>query len=221
MMKKEDQTKDAGPSPVVLGTNGPRAQKIQQVEKLAEGFKESQAIIFSDYSGLSVLEMTDLRKRLSQLAATGGPSPRGEAGRHGRGAELKVVKNTLIKLAAQKSKLSLADLTGPTAVLLSKKADPIESIKTLVSAFKEKGTVKFGVFSSQGRSASGREWDLLATEGVLELAHLPARAVLEGRLVTVLVSPITKFALILKGTQRSLVTVLTEVGRVRGGGFSG
>jgi len=211
MMKKEDQPKVAGPSPVVLGTNGPRAQKIQQVEKLAEGFKESQAIIFSDYSGLSVLEMTDLRKRLSQLAATGGPSPRGEAGRHGRGAELKVVKNTLIKLAAQKSKLSLPDLTGPTAVLLSKKADPIESIKTLVSAFKEKGTVKFGVF----------EGDLLATEGVLELAHLPARAVLEGRLVTVLVSPITKFALILKGTQRSLVTVLTEVGRVRGGGFSG
>jgi len=194
MMKKEDQPKVAGPSPVVLGTNGPRAQKIQQVEKLAEGFKESQAIVFSDYSGLSVLEMTDLRKKLSQL-----------------GAELKVVKNTLIRLAAEKTKLPFFELAGPTAVLLSKKADPIESIKTLVSAFKEKGIVKLGVF----------EGDLLATEGVLELAHLPARAVLEGRLVTVLVSPITKFALILKGTQRSLVTVLTEVGRVRGGGSNG
>lgn len=178
-----------------------KEKKIQQVEQLAEGLKESQAVVFADYSGLSVAEMTNLRKKLSQLAAKGEP-------RQGRGAELRVVKNTLIKLAAEKAKLSLDNLIGPTAVLLSKKADPIESIKTVVLAFREKGAVKFGIF----------EGALLDAPKVLELARLPARKVLESRLVGALNSPVAKLILTLKGTQQSLVTVLTEVSKTRGGG---
>lgn len=178
-------------------TKEPKAEKVQQVEKLTEGIKESQAVLFADYSGLSVSEMTGLRKKLSQL-----------------GAELKVVKNTLIKLAAEKVKLSLEDLpagkvglSGPTVVLLSREADPIESIKTLVSAFKEKGTVKFGFL----------EGKILDAARVLELARLPSRTVLEGRLVRSLNSPLTKFAYILKEIQRSLVAVLVEVSKAKGG----
>lgn len=173
----------------------PKAEKIQTVEKLTEGLKESQAVLFADYSGLSVVEMTALRKKLSQL-----------------GAELKVVKNTLIKLAAGKAKLPLEDLpaesaglSGPTAVLFSREADPIESFKAVVTAFKEKGEVKFGVF----------EGDLLDAAKVLELARLPTKAVLEARLVGALSSPIMKFVLTLKESQRSLVAVLRATAEAR------
>ena len=168
-----------------------KEDKVEQVEKLTEGLKESQAVLFADYSGLSVVEMTDLRKKLSQL-----------------GAELRVVKNTLIKLAAEKAKLPIAELTRPTAVLFSKEADPIESFKAVVAAFKEKGEVKFGVF----------EGGLLDAPKVLELARLPTRAVLEARLVGALSSPLAKFVLTLKESQRSLVAVLGQVAKARGGG---
>lgn len=175
----------------------PRKEKIEQVEKLTEGLKESQAVLFADYSGLSVVEMTALRRKLSQL-----------------GAELRVVKNTLIKLAAEKAKLPLEDLpagkaglSGPTAVLLSCGADPVESIKTVVSAFKEKGEVKFGVF----------EGGLLDATKVLELARLPARIVLESCLVGALNFPITRFVTTLKESQRSFVAVLGQVAKARGG----
>lgn len=168
-----------------------REDKIQQVEKLTEGLKESQAIVFADYSGLSVAEMTALRKKLFQV-----------------GAELKVAKNTLINLAAKKAKLPLEELTGPSAVLLSKGADPIEAVKTVVASLRETGKVKFGVF----------EGDLLDAARVLELARLPARVVLESRLVGVLNTPVAKFVYVLKETQRSLVAVLAEVSKAKGGG---
>ncbi|NIT03394.1 50S ribosomal protein L10, partial [Candidatus Saccharibacteria bacterium] len=57
-----------------------KEEKVQQVEKIAAGLKESPAVIFANYEGLSMAEMTALRKKLSQL-----------------GAELKVAKNTLVR----------------------------------------------------------------------------------------------------------------------------
>lgn len=167
-----------------------KEKKVQQVEKLAEGLKESRAIVFADYSGLSVAEMTALRGKLSQL-----------------GAELKVAKNTLIKLAAEKVKFPLEELTGPTAVLFSREADPIESIKAIVPSLREAGKVKFAVL----------EGSLLDASKVLELARLPARAVLESRLVGALGFPVAKFTRTLKETQRSFVAVLSEVSKTKGG----
>lgn len=169
-----------------------KEDKVQQIEKLTQRLKESPAVVFADYSGLSMVGMTDLRKKISQL-----------------GAELKVAKNTLIKLAAEKAKFPLEkELSGPTIILFSRKADPIESVKTIVSFLKKKGAVKFGVF----------ERNLLDASEVLELARLPTRAVLEGQLVGALNIPIARFVLTLKETQRSLVAVLSEVSEARGGG---
>ena len=180
-----------------------KAEKVQRVEKLAEGLKESQAVIFADYSGLSVAEMIDLRKRLSQL-----------------GAEFRVAKNTLIRLAAEKVKLPFEEkLSGPTAVLFSRGADPLQAVKAVVMFFhqKGKGRVKFGVFSAKGGPASGREWDLLDAARVLELARIPARAVLESCLVWVLNTPIQKLAFVLRGNQQDLVSVLSKIAKDKGG----
>jgi len=179
-----------------------KEQKVQQIEELSQGLKESEAVVFTDYSGLSVREISEFRKKLAE-----------------KGAAFKVVKNTLTKLAAEKVGLPFEELAGPTAVLLSCVADPIESIKALVSFLKEKGkgAVKFGIFTARGGPASGKEARLLSAAEVSELATIPSRVVLERRLVGALSAPLSRLVSVLQGNQRSLVLVLSELAKSRGG----
>jgi large subunit ribosomal protein L10 len=149
-----------------------------------------------------VAGVSELRKKLAKL-----------------GAGFRVAKNTLLKLAAEKMALPFEELSGPTAVLLSGEGDPIECVKALVSLFKEqdKGEIKFGVFSARGGSALVREGSLLSAVEVLELARIPSRAVLEGRLVGLLSAPLSQFAVVLQGPQRGLVSVLDQISKGKGG----
>jgi len=167
-------------------------EKINQVEKLAKEAAESGAVMFSDYSGLTVVEMSELRKRLAVL-----------------GADLRVVKNTLLGLALEKAGLKDKELEGPTAVLFSRSADPIESIKVMVSYLKAKakGEVKFGFFEKKP----------MAAEGFTELAMLPGKTVLQSLLVSQLFSPIYKLAYVLSASQQKLVMVLNQIFTAKGG----
>src|SRR3989304_8331761 len=117
------------------------------------------------------------------------------------GASFKVIKNTLIDLAFEKAGLKDGDLEGPTAVLLSKNADPLEVIKALVAIFKEsgKGEVKFGFF----------EKGFVGAQQVLELASLPGKKTLQNKLVSQLISPVWRFANALSYGQKSRWLVLT------------
>jgi len=169
-----------------------REVKAKQIERLAEGLRESQAVVFADYSGLSVGEVSGFRKRVRELSA-----------------EFMVAKNTLIKLAAERAKLPAVELTGPTAVFLSGKGDPIECVKALVSFIKEvgKGKIKSGIFDGLPRSAAEMS----------ELALIPSRAVLESRLVGLLNAPVMGLVSVLQANQRNLVSVLSEVAKSKGG----
>lgn len=169
-----------------------KEEKIQQVEELAQEAAESGAVIFSDYSGLTVTEMSELRRRLSEL-----------------GADLRVAKNTLLRLAMEKADLKEGEFEGPTAVLLSRSADPIESIKTLVLFLKEKGkgAVKFGFFEKK----------LAEMARIVELATIPSKSVLQAQLVSQFKSPIFKLAYILSSQQQKLVLVLDRVSKSKGG----
>ncbi|OGC62463.1 50S ribosomal protein L10 [candidate division WWE3 bacterium RIFCSPLOWO2_01_FULL_53_14] len=170
-----------------------KEEKINQVEELAKEAAESGAVVFSDYSGLTVMEMSELRRKLTEL-----------------GADLRVVKNTLLRLAMEKAGLSVEVLEGPTAALFSRSADPIESIKILVSYLKgkAKGEVKFGFL----------EKSFMAAAGLVELAMLPGKAVLQALLVSQLSAPIYRLAYVLSAQQRKLVTVLDAISKTKGGG---
>ncbi len=170
-------------------------EKVKQVEELAQEATESEAVVFSDYSGLTVAEMSELRRKLAE-----------------RGADLRVVKNTLLGLALEKAGLKDGELEGPTAVLFSRSADPLESVKTLVSFLKEKGrgAVKFGFFEKSFTSPGS----------LSELAALPSRAVLQSYLVSRLMVPIHRLVYVLSFQERKLVTILDRVSRVRGGEIS-
>ncbi|OGC56041.1 50S ribosomal protein L10 [candidate division WWE3 bacterium RIFCSPHIGHO2_01_FULL_48_15] len=170
-----------------------KEEKVQQVEELAKEAEESGAVVFADYRGLTVSEMAQLRKKLADLPAQAGMR-----------ADLKVVKNTLLRFSLEKAKLSLPEqLTGPTAVLFSRAADPIESIKTLVTFFKakEKGEVKAGFWE---KTAAG-------VAQILALAALPGRKVLEAQLVSQLSSPVYRLVYALSGQPQRLVSVLNQI----------
>jgi large subunit ribosomal protein L10 len=169
-----------------------KEQKAKQIEDLAKGFEESGAVVFTDYSGLSVGEISDLRKKLAGMAA-----------------EFAVVKNTLIRLASEKTKFPAVNLSGPTAVLLSRGGDPIKCIKAIVSLIKEKGKgeVKVGIFEGVLKDAAE----------ISELALIPSKAVLHGRLVGLLNAPVSRFVNVMYGGQRGLVSVLGQIVTAKGG----
>src|SRR5437762_866358 len=79
----------------------PTARKRQMVKEMQELFSGSQVLIFTDYRGLSVSDITNLRRQLRE-----------------KGVEYHVTKNTLTTLAADKAGLEniLALLDGPTAI---------------------------------------------------------------------------------------------------------
>lgn len=168
-------------------------EKIKQVEELTQEAAGSGAVVFSDYSGLTVAEMTELRKRLAEI-----------------GADFRIVKNTLLKRSLEKANLGLEEeLTGPTAAMFSRSADPIESVKVLASFLKEKakGEIRSGFFEKA---------KMAATE-FLSLAALPSKAALQARFISLIISPVYKLAYILSNSQKKLVLVLGQISKSKGG----
>lgn len=112
------------------------------------------------------------------------------------GATLTVAKNSLIEKATGLKN------EGPTAVLLVKD-DALASIKAVAQAAKNFTSlqIKNGFFD--GRAFSGSE--------LLTIAQLPSREVLLSRLCGSLQSPLSRLAIVLSGSQRKLVIVLSSL----------
>lgn len=149
-------------------------QKKQMVNEIADKFKNSASTIVVDYRGLSVGEVTELRKQLREA-----------------GVEFKVYKNTLTRRAAEAAEITgLNDsLTGPNAVAFSNE-DVVAPAKILNEFAKkhEALEIKAGVL----------EGKLVSVEEVKALAELPSREGLLSMLLSVLQAPIRNFALATK-----------------------
>lgn len=100
-----------------------RQQKEEIVAKLSEKLGRARAVVFADYKGLTMKQLSDLRNKLRDVSG-----------------ELAITKNTLLKRA-----LPGADMEGPTATLFAYD-DEISPIKILVKALKDiaLGKVKSG-----------------------------------------------------------------------------
>lgn len=162
----------------------PSERKIQIVEQLKEGLSKAKGVILTDYQGLSVPEVEELRRNLQEAQA-----------------DYQVVKNTLLQLALLNSKFQNPNLKleGPTAVVLSHE-DEIAPLKALYDFAKEHGALqlKGGFF----------EGAFMAAEKLKEIAALPSREVLLARVVGMLQSPIVRFVSVGKGNQVGLIRVL-------------
>ena len=143
------------------------------VDEIASNLEGAQGVVLAEYKGLTVEQDTQLRKQLREANVV-----------------YKVYKNTLVKRAIQGTAFeSLTDdLNGPTAIAIST-TDATAPARILAEFSKnaEALTLKSGVV----------EGDYYDTEGIKEVASIPSRDILLGRLLGSFQSPITNFSRVL------------------------
>jgi large subunit ribosomal protein L10 len=148
--------------------------KKQIVEEIADKLKNSKSTVVVDYRGLTVAEVTELRKQLREA-----------------GIDFKVYKNTMTRRAAESVELAGLNeaLTGPNAIAFSTE-DVVAPAKILNDFAKkhEALEIKAGVI----------EGNLASVEEVKALAELPSREGLLSMLLSVLQAPIRNLALATK-----------------------
>lgn len=165
-----------------------RVQKENNVLTLTDKLSRAKSIVFADYQGLKMSQLSELRGKLKSSQA-----------------EFSVTKNTLLKLALKNSQLAVSDGTvfqGPVATLFSYQ-DEITPIKTLVKAIKDfaKGKIKAGFLGSE----------FLDQYRINSLAQLPSKQELQGKVVGVLAAPLQGFLGVLNANLRGLVYALDQV----------
>lgn len=164
-----------------------REQKKELVKNLAEKLKASKAVVFSDFKGLSVKKMTELRNELRTA-----------------GVELKVLKKTLIGVALKDAGLDadMKKLEGQIAIAVSA-GDEVAAAKIIAKAAKANESLKIvgGILGVKELSA----------DEVNALAKLPSKEEMLAKLVGTLNAPVSGFVNVLAGNLRGLVQVLKAV----------
>lgn len=164
-----------------------KPEKVAAVAQIREDLAASQAVFVTDYRGLTVAQLTRLRRKLREA-----------------GTEYRVVKNTLARRAAAEVDASVLEslLVGPSGVAFAKQ-DPVATAKVLNEFARETK-----IFEIRGGMLQGK---LLTAEGVQALADLPPREVLLAQVVGGMQAPISGFVSVLQGTIRKLVYALDAV----------
>jgi large subunit ribosomal protein L10 len=150
-----------------------RTEKEQLVSELKEKLQGATALYYTDFTGLNVKRMTDLRRRLRKA-----------------NVEYVVIKNTLALRAVNESGLVGERLRGPTGLVVTK--DPIAAAKVITAFAKEndqKPAVKGGMFE-------GKQIDKAQ---VTKLASMPSREQMLAELGAGLQSPMAAFVGALNG----------------------
>lgn len=157
----------------------PTARKEETVAELQEIVSRSTVAISANYPGLSVAEMTVLRRRMREV-----------------GVEIKVVKNTLLHRAAQQAgKPKLSEIVqGATALMFgfSDPNDPARAITEYIRTSRNSLTLVGAYLDGQ----------TLPAAGVAELATLPSRPQLLSQFMGGLQSPMATLAGLITGTLR-------------------
>lgn len=177
----------------------PRPDKVAVVDELKERLAEADGMILTEYRGLDVSDMAELRKALRQA-----------------GGEYKIYKNTLVRLAARDAGLEIEDLlVGPTALAFvgarpdGSDGDAAAVAKALRDFAKSNQllVIKGGVLGDEP----------LDPDGVKALAELPSREILLARLAGALQAPMASFASLLSAVPRKFAYALDALIEQRGG----
>ena len=179
----------------------PRPEKVAVVDEVRTQFEQADAVLVTEYRGLTVSELAGLRQTMRPAGGT-----------------YRVYKNTLVRFATQSLELDLDDqLTGPTALaFVSAKADgSAGDIAAVAKALTEfaKGNpllvVKGGLLGDT----------VLDANGAKALASLPTAAEVYSRLAGALNSGARGLASVVSGVHRSLAYVLQAA--IDAGAFAG
>jgi large subunit ribosomal protein L10 len=170
-----------------------KAQKQETVVSLTAKLRRSPTLYLTDFTGLNVARMTELRRKLRAA-----------------GVEYVVVKNTLVRRALGDAQVAGLDshLEGPTGLVLAG-ADPVVAAKVLSDFAKEhaKPAIKVGLV--EGRTVTPAE--------VKRLATLPSRAELLAQVAGALQAPLAGFVGAMNGLLYTMVGALEALKHKRAG----
>jgi large subunit ribosomal protein L10 len=151
------------------GSHMARPDKAAAVAELTEDFKSATATVLTEYRGLTVTSMKELRRSL------------------GADTKYSVVKNTLTKIAAKNAGVEISDdlLVGPSALAFVK-GDPIDAAKAMKNFQKENPllVIKGGIFEGKA----------VTTAEIMKLADLESREVLLSKLAGAMKGTMAKAA---------------------------
>src|SRR3954451_22685341 len=171
----------------------PNTEKVGAVAEITEHFSSSSAAVITEYRGLTVKQITDLRRSL------------------GRDTTYAVVKNTLTKRAAAEAGVAIDDtlLVGPTAIAFVK-GDPVEAAKGLRDFAKSNPllVIKGGFY--EGKALSAAE--------VGKIADLESREVLLAKVAGVLKALPTRAAALFQAPLSQMARLAAALEEKQGGG---
>ncbi|HEU4917963.1 MAG TPA: 50S ribosomal protein L10 [Acidimicrobiia bacterium] len=165
----------------------PRPEKVQAVADIKESLEGSEAVFLTEYRGLTVKAVQELRASL-----------------RASGAEYKVVKMTLARLAADDAGITGLDehLLGPTALAFAK-SDPVATAKALKDFAKthEVFVMKAGVLSG----------NILSPEEVSRLAEIESREVLLAKIAGAARAPLVQAAGLFASFNRNAASMFKQL----------
>ena len=166
----------------------PTQEKIESVEELRGRLTGAKTLLLTEYRGLTVSQLSDLRKQLRAVSA-----------------EYKVIKNRLARLALSPDLAEVKGLLkGPTGMIIAKE-DPVAVAKALHTFAKANQALVIKAGFIEGR--------VLQPDGLKALADLPSRDALRAQIVGTITGPLAQIVGLLKAPQRELVYVLSQRGK--------
>lgn len=162
-------------------------EKQKIVQKLQDRIEKADLIIFTDYRGLNVEDMTTLRNRLRLP-----------------GVEYRVVKNSMIEIALSKCGYEeiINQIDGPNAVLFSND-DLVTPAKAIYQFIKERKKLEVRMGILQGK--------VTGAERIKALADLPPKEVLLAQVVGTMQAPITSLVYVLNANLTGLARALEQI----------
>jgi large subunit ribosomal protein L10 len=163
----------------------PTQRKIDTLAELTDKLSRQQLTVVTDYRGLTVAEITELRSKLREV-----------------GAELIVAKNTLVRLAARETGNEAIEplLEGPTALAISYD-DVAKSAKVLndyINASRKKISVRGGLLGK----------DALAADGLEAVSNLPSRDQVVATIMGSVQAPASRILGAVSGVARNIAYIL-------------
>ncbi|MBI1848535.1 MAG: 50S ribosomal protein L10 [Candidatus Rokubacteria bacterium] len=167
----------------------PTQEKVEAVEELKGQLAGVKTVVLTEYRGLTVAQLSELRRQLRQVSA-----------------QYTVVKNRLARIAVRSTELEALGphLKGPTGMVVSAE-DPVAVAKTLQTFVRTNQALAIKAGMVDGR--------VLDTNGLKALADLPSKDALRAQIVGLVQGPLAQLVGLLQAPPRELAYILAERGR--------